>query len=540
MKLKGLKDRAYNILFHTHTVAGIVISFSLFIIFYAGSFALFKYEMYRWENPAARIPTPAVEHLDFSRAISAVKTAKPGFVEQEQFTIRLPKDELPFAVFYGTEQTEAGEEERFAALVNVSEEVYTAVDHEEEETTVGETLYHLHFFDQIPGGLYISGLVSLFFLFATFTGLLIHWRNLLTKFYAFTVKGKWKQIWTNAHTVLGVIGLPFQIVYAVTGAFFGLLIVLLIPSALVLFGGDADKVYEAVRPETAIPVDPDAPEVQHASLSVYYDQVTEMYPDIPVLYMSVRNYGREDGLASYYFDDYATLSGTGQVTFELNSGRIANLSEPYNRAYTQSVLALITKLHFGTFGGILLKVIYFMLGMITCFMILSGVLLWQQARNNNRYTEKQKRFHHRVTKVYLAICLSMFPAVALIFLANKLVPMELAGRAFYVNAVFFGGWLLLTLAGLFWNDFRQLNRNYLVMGAGLSLLIPVVNGLVTGDWIWSALAGGQGYVASVDIFWLMTGVLTFVALRYMPNRKGLSTVQEDERPGAAVVKEQIA
>ena len=31
MKLKGLGNRAYNVLFHTHTVTGIVISFALFV-----------------------------------------------------------------------------------------------------------------------------------------------------------------------------------------------------------------------------------------------------------------------------------------------------------------------------------------------------------------------------------------------------------------------------------------------------------------------------------------------------------------------------
>jgi len=48
MKLKALQPRLYNILFHTHTVSGIVISFALFVIFYAGAFSLFRDELYRW------------------------------------------------------------------------------------------------------------------------------------------------------------------------------------------------------------------------------------------------------------------------------------------------------------------------------------------------------------------------------------------------------------------------------------------------------------------------------------------------------------
>ena len=58
---------------------------------------------------------------------------------------------------------------------------------------MGETLYRLHYFRQlVPSvGIYIAGLVAFFFLFAIVTGILTHWKNIVTKFYAFTTKGKW-------------------------------------------------------------------------------------------------------------------------------------------------------------------------------------------------------------------------------------------------------------------------------------------------------------------------------------------------------------
>lgn len=60
----------------------------------------------------------------------------------------------------------------------------------------------------------------------------------MTKFYAFIKEGKWKIIWTNAHTALGVIGLPFQVMYAVTGAFFGILGFMLAPSIFFVRDGE--------------------------------------------------------------------------------------------------------------------------------------------------------------------------------------------------------------------------------------------------------------------------------------------------------------
>lgn len=43
-------NRTYNILFHTHTVSGIVISVALYVIFFAGSFSFFRDEIVNWER----------------------------------------------------------------------------------------------------------------------------------------------------------------------------------------------------------------------------------------------------------------------------------------------------------------------------------------------------------------------------------------------------------------------------------------------------------------------------------------------------------
>lgn len=518
MKLKGLKNRAYNILFHTHTVAGIVISFALFVIFYAGSYALFRHEIYRWENPNARFETPTTINLD--HVLERVRANKVLFAETEQFSISPPNEEMPFIQFFGAAYKDESktETERFKGLINTQKD-YEYFDLAEPQTTVGDTIYHLHYFGQIPTiGLYLSGLVALFFLFATVTGILIHWRNLITKFYAFTMQGKWKQIWTNSHTVLGVIGLPFQVIYAITGALFGLLTLLLLPSAFILFGGDTDKVLATVRPESAIKISKDAASIEHPSIQHYYEQALALYPGINLRSIRALNHGKEDGYISFYLDDGHTINGTGQITYALKSSGVLIHTDPKSKTYTSSVLNTMTRLHFASFGGMLMKIAYFILGMLTCFMLLSGVLLWQEARNNKRYTAKQKQFHHRVTKVYLAICLGLFPATALIFIANKAVPIDLIGRTAYVNTVFFTGWLLLIIAGLFWNDFRKLNKNYLLIGGVLSLLVPVANGIVTGDWLWHTLANADWYVASVDVAWLLTGLAAFGIVALIPNQ----------------------
>ncbi|MGD1840434.1 MAG: PepSY-associated TM helix domain-containing protein [Thermonemataceae bacterium] len=513
MKLKGLGNRTYNVLFHTHTVSGIVISFALFVIFYAGAFALFRHEIKQWENPAFR--QQVNPSFDYHKAIHKtdslyrVDWAKPVYVY-------FPEEQVPFFRLVGnTEEGKQGDttvaSRRFYAYVAP---MNYQVDELYEKTTLSDTLYFLHFFQQLPiqRGQYIAGLVAVFFLFATITGLLIHWRSLFTKFYAFITEGSWKTIWTNLHTVLGVIGLPFQIMYAVTGAFFGILILILAPVVFMLYGGDTDQVYQKISPDLAIKVNPEAPTTdKNIPFTTLYKQVVKAYPTLHVKRASLTNYGKEDAFVTWYLGDEKGIFSDGTAVMYMRDGKI--LPEysitPIKKEYSQAVRDLIRKLHFASFGDVMIKVLYFVLSMITCLMIISGVMIWRTARDNKRYTLKQRLFHHRVTKVYLAICLSMFPAFAIIFLANKLVPMSMEGRADFVNQIFFISWLALTILGSFWNNYAKLNKNFLFLGGMLSLIIPIANGIVTNDWFWQVWQT-LPRVACVDIFWLLTGITALV------------------------------
>lgn len=513
MKLKGLGDKTYNMLFHTHTVAGIAISFALYIIFFAGAFSLFRYEIMQWENPEAR---QAVDtDFDYDRALATVDSAYT-IDWHDNASLIFPNDKMPLLKVTAYQKTEDHSFHRISA--NVFPDTYRVQDLEQPNTTVGDTIYYLHYFEQLPViGLYLSGLVSLFFFFAIVNGLLIHWRNLFTKFFAFFTEGKWRNIWTNAHTVLGVFGLPFQVMYAITGAFFGLLTLILIPTVFLLYNGDVGKVYSKVSPEDTIAVDENAPVSDNLSIRDLASQVKEAYPNHQIRYADLRNYGKEDALITFHFDDFGGLTSNGKATMYMRDGSL--LPEysvrPNEKSYSQAIISVLGKLHFGDFGGMTMKVIYFVLSLITCFMIISGVMIWRTARDNKRYTYKQRLFHHRVTMVYLAICLSMFPAFALIFLANMLVPMEMTDRAELVNTIFFLGWLVLVVVGLFWKNYSKLNRNYLAIGGTLSLLIPVANGVVTGDWLWTAWKA-LPYVAYVDVFWLTVGLASlYISLKVL-------------------------
>ena len=204
-KLKGLNPRLYNIMFHTHTVSGIVISFALFIIFYAGAFSLFRHELYKWENPLARFETQ--KNVDYDKTLKLVENYTNEKDAFSKILLRPSTDSNPFIKFNGTYKEPKDGVKFVQFYINPhTDKVYKnphVFKHSKSALTyMGDTIYRLHYLRAIIPvyGIYVAGFVAFFFLFAIITGILIHWKNILNKFYAFTAKGKWKQIWTNGHT----------------------------------------------------------------------------------------------------------------------------------------------------------------------------------------------------------------------------------------------------------------------------------------------------------------------------------------------------
>ena len=506
MKLSGLPNRAYNIMFHTHTVSGIVISFALYVIFFAGAFTLFKDEFYQWEDVKAR--QAITKPIDYDAMIENIRKKQPAFNLDDDMYIYLPTAHKPRVNFFGhiTTKGKTAEDHFHGQYYPQSNELTLG----EEQTTIGETLYRLHFFDQVPFyiGRYISGFVALFFLFAVLTGVLIHWRNIVSKFYGFSLKGSLKQIWTSSHTVFGLLGLPFQLMYAITGAYYILSILILLPVVFVFFGGDQQKVINMLRPSSGIVLDEKSPLTnKNITISKTLDNIRAQYPGFEIQTVNIRHYSREDAVLAVYGKDPSYFSGDGEMAVRLKDGKTEVEMMPGKKSYVQSVLYGIAGVHFATFGGILLKIVYFFLAIVTCFVIISGVLLWKEARNKKNYTARQKLFHHRVTMSYLAICFGLFPATAILFIAGRVIPGTLVNHVSFVNNTFFLSWLALTIVGLFWKTEANLTRNYLYAGGILSLGVPLANGFTTGDWFWKTLANQQYYIAGTDLSWLVIGAL---------------------------------
>lgn len=527
-----MSRRNYNVFFNTHTVSGIVISIGLYVIFLAGAFSLFMESIDHWESNEK--PHEMVV-LDYDKAIAQATAAGYDmhgrnlrvYEYDGQVFVRAPalgdpalqKSDLGLL----PDSVAAG-----AFTLPLHKQLYLKTDTKKNapQETLGNFLYELHFFEQIPtAGRYLSGLVSIFFLFATITGIIVHWNKIIPNFFTFRLKASLKNLWTDAHTALGVIGLPFQIMYAVTGAIFCLLVLFSIPMAEIVYEGDTEAMYNDIYP--AYQDGHIAAEGYHAadvSINAQIQQVLSQFAEdqIKSVYAEVHNYHDQNAHLEMYVETHQIegFFNYAKYVYHLPNGKLVehkamDTAPPYATASWD----FIHLIHFGNYGGILIKILYFLMALLTCFVIISGVMIWLTARDKKAYLSKAK-FNKNVVAIYLGACLGLYPAIALLFLLTKTFPADMAHRFTWISWLFLAFWVGYSIYAYLIKDNFRINRNALVLAGVMGILIPVFNGFHSGLWFWKSL--GMGYLDSfwVDLSWLGCGSVTlYVAFRIKPQEK---------------------
>ncbi len=508
--------RNYNIFFHLHTVSGITITVGLFVIFFAGAFTLFREEIGQWESSGKKtevVEKKAELKTDYNKMISALENEVPNVYGREVYgNLDLNSGKYSFYVSETADTT-------LATNKNIDYQFELnhrtgKLDSKTENYSFGELLYWLHFYYQLDRiGYYISGFVAFFFFFAIITGVIVHWRKMFSSFFVFRPKQKMKTIWTDAHTALGFIGLPFQFIYALTGAMFGLGILVAISSGYWVYNGDSEKMYSDVMERgTASVLE------KKVRATIDYNHLAkkteQKWKNFEVHGFHITNYGSSSMQIEFSGEEHISsrFLGAGKVLYDIN-GKEISAQKPGELSYYDGVWSSVRRLHYAQFGKIgsigayLLKIVYFIMALITCFVIITGVLIWLEARNKKNISEKRRKYNNGVGLVYLSICLSMLPVTAATFILSKLLP-ETANRESVLNYSFFFGWLGVSILLYFLKNNYLINKYTLLIGGILGLSIPILNGIVSKTWFWSNYANGEYGVFSVDVIWLLIGLVS--------------------------------
>ena len=515
--------RNYNVFFNTHTVSGIIISIALYVIFFAGAFSLFKEEIQFWEEGKPLSYTER-QNINFNKLLDNLNDDYE--LKGRDIQMHLGKYTDHIYVYLSPSKDTTSSKKGKVAHYFYTDIKSGSTQTYNQQYSLGEFLYRLHFFYQIPTiGLYLAGLVSFFFLFAIITGVIVHWKKIIPDFFNFNPKTILKKVWADAHTALGVIGLPFQFIFALTGTYFALGILVLIP-AKILYNGNQEKLLENLQPAMKNHAWVSSLEENIPNFNAFIKKANSQWDNFNLNKVYIKNYEGSNMkyIVTGELDSKKRFIGTGLVSYHVKNKQLEIEKNPYNPEYIVDIQRAMEKLHFGDFGSLSIKIIYFILALITCFVIITGVLIWVEARNKKSMNLKQRLYTAKVGHIYIAVCLSLLPVTALAFLFVKVTSGYLSNKQNAIYYFYFLTWLLFTLFYRFKRDNYFTNKSTLLLGGVFGILVPISNGIISGNWIWISFINKQYDILLVDLIWVTISSLSLLSYsKIKPNVKTKSS-----------------
>lgn len=414
----------------------------------------------------------------------------------------------------------------------------------EQRERLAHFLYGLHYlwFDLTGETLYIfAGILAVVFLLIITTGTLVHLRNLKRQFHQFRPKKSRHALWADLHKVLGVIGLPFQMMYAYTGAMIvlGPIIAPLVAGSLFdgddkraaaaaagpvfenpmtsgewLHGGAAAQHLPPPQPTISAPSAP-ATGLLGLPLDELVARARAKAPKMDIDAVQIVHPGYSHGYVEISGYDSANIPhGRTVVILRSATGELLTPPPELQSSASETARRWVRGLHIAHFGGFGTRILLFLLTLAGCAAIMTGNALWLVRRE-----ERAASLGNRVlAKLTAGVGAGLWVAMGVMLVASRILPWGLEHRGTIEEGLFFAAlvgcvvWALAT-RGHTHSWWRQL-----VVAAALFAATPLLAALHSGSGALGGLhvppagappgAGPMHDVIGVDVaLWVLALIL---------------------------------
>lgn len=341
-----------------HSWLGLMVGVLMYLVCLSGTLAVFFEEFERWEQPYVEEFTsidPATAERSFNEWMSDVDvTPHMYFV--------LPTEAVPRARL-ATEN-----ESRF---VNRDGSLGAA-----ERNDWTELLLELHLYLHLPeswGMILVSALGAMLCALIV-SGLVAHPRIFRDAF-NFRLKGSRLLEQADIHNRLSVWGVPFHLMIAVTGAWFGLVLPFLAVYASAAYDGDSEAVVASVFGEE--------PQLDQAvgplAIGDALAQMDTIAPDAKPFMIVAHDVGEPGQFFAVPATHPGRLIYAENYLFD-GSGRFLRSDGFADGAAGKQAIYSVYRLHFGHFGGLPVKAAYGILGLALTVVSVTGINIWLARR----------------------------------------------------------------------------------------------------------------------------------------------------------------
>lgn len=406
-----------------HTWVGLIAGMALFIAFYAGAISVFTQELHDWPAPAR-----AIDSLEQSQRLLDAMLARHAEDEGE-LLLSLAGPRGARSIGYWID-----EKARSRTAYVLDDE--GALVPWQERTGFVQFIYDLHFTAGLPltAGMYLFGLFCVLYGLALVSGVVIYAPVFLKDLFALRMGANIKRLWQDAHNVIGMLSLPFHVIFAWSGAVLCIGFLMLAPFQFLVYENTLLDVLETDF-EAAPHAEAAGIRAPMPSLRQIIERAGETMPGFQATAIGFHDPGDANAQAAAFGKvEQRRLSSIAAVAFDAVSGEVIGQVEPRHYTPGRAFLNALTALHFGNFGHFSVKWLYFLLGLAGAFLFYSGNLLWIEARRKRPQTEQQGRTRVMAAAT-LGICLGCVAGVSATFLAGALLPEIWVPRVYFT--VFF-------------------------------------------------------------------------------------------------------
>lgn len=400
-----------------HAAIGLLSGALLYLVCVTGALAVFYPDLQRLEQPGisemARIDPDAAQ-----RAVENLLAREAGQPKTTHLYVHLPVPDLPRTTV--TSDTSALHADATGKLEAT------------EEIAWSDFLIALHYALNLPSliGLAVVGILGVMMLVLGLSGV-IALPRIFRDAFRLRARHEGGQALADWHNRLSVWTLPFTIAIALTGAVIGLGSLTVFGIAANGYDGDTAEVYASVFGAEALPDDRPAPIPDVAGPLRY---MAREYPGVRVTYAIVHDpltAGQHVQIVAKHaqrliFGEYYEFDGNGRFmhTVGLADGELG-----------QQAAASNYDLHFGNFGGLPVKILYFLLGAGLSVVCATGTYIWLGKRRRRGIEEP------RLLAAWDAVIWGVPLMLALSFLGRLAL-----GNGAPIVGIFWGGLALLIAA----------------------------------------------------------------------------------------------
>jgi uncharacterized iron-regulated membrane protein len=499
-----LRPSTYKAWWDLHAWAGLLASLLAYVMFFFGTWTLFHAPLQNWQEPRGPVPTLAEVDGILDAAVAS------GEVSARRVRIFLPRERSPGLSL--TYMDAAGERQ------------YRLIERHgivEPRSELADLFYGLHYLQppSAPRWLYVvAGLVSALLLLVIVTGTLIHLRQLWGQLHQFRIDKGARVALSDAHKLLGVLGLPFVAVYAFTGAWLGLDSVLAPRVDTFVFGSDERAASVAKYGAETPPPPPSGQRRARRPLAELLARA-ERAPLPP----GVTPHDPND-CRSVYLHHLDDRNGTAE--FHCGPSRVllrqvdASLVVP-----AQASTTWLTRLgevpyamHFVEFARWPLRALYALLALAGCGAILTGNWLWLEGRAAHFGTGALRRL------TLATVAGSLIATSAALGATRLSLSAELETRVFWMS------WLICAAGSALCRSTHDGWRQGLLVAGALFMATPVVGLAQLGNEGRAPLLPGAGLV---DSALLLVG-LACLSLRFVLGKRRARALDGEHASRGAV------